>query len=124
MNDSILNSVKKIIGITEDYKHFDQDLIMHINTILMALTQMGIGNREYFTINDETATWNDFIGGKADIEAIKTYVALRVKMIFDPPQSSTHLQAIQETIKECEWRMYIADSSENFIVKEPQIVWE
>ena len=124
MNDSILTSVKKILGITEEYTHFDADLIMHINTVLMALTQMGIGNREYFRIEDADATWADFISGKIDIDAIKTYVALRVKLIFDPPQSSTHLQAIQETIKECEWRMYISDSSENFIVKEYQIKWE
>lgn len=124
MNDSILTSVKKILGITEEYTHFDDDLIMHINTILMALTQMGIGNRSYFHIESADSTWADFISDKVDIDAIKTYVALRVKLIFDPPQSSTHLQAIQETIKECEWRMYISDSSENFIVKEYQIKWE
>lgn len=124
MNDSILTSVKKILGITEEYTHFDADLIMHINTVLMALTQMGIGNRQYFRIEDASSTWSDFISDKVDIDAIKTYVALRVKLIFDPPQSSTHMQAIQDTIKECEWRMYIADSSENFIVKEYQIQWE
>ncbi len=124
MNDSILTSVKKILGITAEYTHFDDALIMHINTVLMALTQMGIGNRQYFRIEDASSTWSDFISDKVDIDAIKTYVALRVKLIFDPPQSSTHMQAIQDTIKECEWRMYIADSSENFKVKEYQIQWE
>lgn len=124
MSDSILNSVKKILGITEDYKYFDSDIIMHLNTVMMTLNQMGIGPPTPLHIEDETTTWDQFCGDKVDIDAVRTYTALKVRLIFDPPQSSSHLDAIRETLKECEWRMYVADSSHNFDVKEPQIKWE
>ena len=84
--DSILTSVKKLLGLTEEYTAFDTDLIMHINSVLMILRQMGVGPQEGFGIVDATATWSDFCKNKADIEAVKSYVAMKVRLLFDPPQ--------------------------------------
>ena len=97
---------------------------MHLNTVMMALNQMNIGPSKPFYVYSESETWDDFCQDKFDIESVKTYTALRVRLLFDPPQSSSHMQAIQESLKELEWRMYIADSSHNFDVKGPQIKWE
>lgn len=114
MIESILISIKKLLGIDEDYHHFDSDLIMHINTVFMVLHQMGVGTAEPFSIEDEDATWDQFLEDKKDLQAVKTYIALKVKLVFDPPTSSSHLQAINDTIKELEWRLYSAESSNNF----------
>lgn len=118
MDESILNSVKKILGIADDYTYFDTDLIIDINSVFMILHQMGVGSKTIFQIEDMGATWGDFLGSAADIPAVKTYVALKVRMMFDPPQSGQHATAINENIKELEWRLYSADSSENFKVEE------
>lgn len=114
MYDSILTSIKKLLGIAEDYHHFDTDLIMHINTVFMILHQMGVGPEEPFSIEDDTATWDDFLDGKNDLAAVKNYIALKVRLVFDPPTASAHMQAITEAIKEYEWRLYSAESSKNF----------
>ena len=79
--DSILTSVKKLLGLTEEYTAFDADLIMHINSVLMILRQMGVGPQEGFGISDATATWSEFCQGKEDIEAVKSYTALKVRML-------------------------------------------
>lgn len=115
MYESILISIKKLLGIAEDYDHFDPDLIMHINTVFMILHQMGVGPKEApFMIEDEGAIWDNFIKDAKDLQPVKTYIALKVKLVFDPPTSSSHLQAINDTIKELEWRLYSAESSDNF----------
>ena len=103
--DSILTSVKKIIGISEDDSSFDSDIIMAINTVLMAVTQMGIGPATGYSIEDDSSTWDDFLDGNKNLEAVKTYVCLKVRLIFDPPQSSTMIEAIRQNIAECEWRI-------------------
>lgn len=104
--ESILTSIKKLLGIGEDYEEFDQDIIVHINTVLVALTQMGIGPEEGFTINDRTALWSDFIpDNMVKVENVKTYVYLKVKMIFDPPASSAVADAINRNASELEWRL-------------------
>ena len=105
--DSILTSVKKLLGLTEDYTAFDADLIMHINSVLMILRQMGVGPEEGFSISDATATWSEFCENKADIEAVKSYTALKVRLLFDPPQSSSVMDAIKSQISELEWRLYV-----------------
>ena len=104
--DSILTSVKKLLGLTEEYTAFDADLIMHINSVLMILNQMGVGPEKTFTISDATATWSEFCGGRTDIEAVKSYTALKVRLLFDPPQSSSVMDAIESQIGELEWRLY------------------
>lgn len=106
--DSILISIKKLLGITEEYEHFDPDIIMHINSALMTLTQIGVGPTEGFSIEDESATWSDFVPDIHKIEAVRSYVWMSVKLIFDPPTSSAAMTALNERIKEYEWRLNAA----------------
>lgn len=123
MSESILTSVKKRLGIAEDYTFFDADLLMDINTVLMILHQMGVGPTEPMEITDASTVWSDFFDGKTDISAVKTYIALKVKLMFDPPQNSGHTNAINETIRELEWRLYSAPSGKNFDHKSPTWPW-
>ena len=103
--NSILTSIKKLLGITESCTDFDTDIIMHINTVLMTLNQLGVGT-EGFQIEDKNAVWSDFI--KSDkLAAIKSYVHLRVKLLFDPPLNSAIIEAIKESIRELEWRLNV-----------------
>lgn len=104
MQESILNSIKKLLGITEDYKHFDTDIIMHINSVFMILMQLGIGPEDGFSILDDSAVWSDFLSDATWLEAVKSYVHLKVKLIFDPPQSGTLLNAMEKLVSEFEWR--------------------
>lgn len=106
--DSILTSVKKLLGITEEYEIFDGDLIIHINTVFMILNQLGVGPDKPFTITDKTALWSDFIGDADNIESVKTYVFMKVKNMFDPPQSSAVAEASNNIISELEWRLNVA----------------
>ena len=109
--DRVLTSIKKLLGITEEYDQFDQDLIIHINAVLMVLTQIGVGPSNGMIINDSSTTWNDILSDTSNIEAVKTYVYLKVKMIFDPPSSSSVADAMNRSINEYEWRLNInADS--------------
>ena len=105
--DSILTSVKKIIGISEEDESFDTDLIMHINSVLMILNQLGVGPEDGFSITDKSAVWTDVIGDNKLIEATKTFVGLKVRLIFDPPTSSAMLDSINKTISELEWRINV-----------------
>lgn len=107
--DSILTSVKKALGITEEYEHFDADILMHINTALMALTQIGIGPASGFVISDKTATWDDFLGDDAArLSGVQTYLFLRVKLVFDPPTSPSAVESLTKQANELEWRLNVA----------------
>lgn len=109
--ESILNSTKKKLGIAEDYTHFDDgDLIDHINSVFMDLTLLGVGPQEGFIIEDESNNWEDFIPDPLQLQAVKTYVFLKVKLIFDPPQSSV-ITAYQEQIKALEWKLNVIAES-------------
>lgn len=110
--DSILNSIKKLLGITEEYEHFDQDIIIHINSVFSILRQIGVGPEEGFIITDSTSTWDEFTGDDIDIESVKTYVYLKVRLIFDPPSSSAAIDAIKENIKEIEWRLNVSKDTD------------
>lgn len=111
--DSILSSIKKALGITEEYAVFDADLIMHINTVLNILTQMGVGKNKGFTIIDSTSLWNDFIPEGEVLEMVKSYVYMKVRLMFDPPASSSVMESMNRMISELEWRIYVeADSKE------------
>lgn len=105
MNDSILTTIKKLLGIAEDYTQFDTDIIIHINTIFAALHDMGIGHDETFSIFDKDAIWDDFIDDAEDLEMVKSYMYMRVRMLFDTPQASVK-EAMDSAIEELEWRMY------------------
>ena len=108
MENSILTSIKKLIGMDEDYEYYDTDIIIHINTIFMYLSQIGIGPSDGFSISDETTTWEDFLpSDNKNFEAVKTYIYLKTRLIFDPPQSSSTMEAIKQTISELEWRLNV-----------------
>lgn len=111
MNESILTSVKKLLGIQEDYEHFDSDIIMHINSVLMILNQLGVGPTNGFTISDKTATWSELVSDGKNLEAIKSYVYMKVKLLFDPPLSSTVMDCTNRMISELEWRLNVAVES-------------
>lgn len=117
MEDSILLSVKKVLGGAVEDEAFNPDLIMAINTILMAIRQFGVGKQEPFNIVDENSKWSDFADNIDDLAALKTYVTLRTRLIFDPPSSSAILDVIKETIKECEWRLYITENYNDEIIE-------
>ena len=106
--ESILTSIKKLLGITEEYEHFDRDIIMHINSVFMILTQIGVGPEDGFTISDKETKGNEFTNDDKKIEAVKTYVYLKVRLLFDPPASSSVMEAINRSISELEWRLNIA----------------
>lgn len=108
MDDSILTSIKKLLGIDEAYTHFDTDLIMHINSVFMILTQLGVGPAEGFSITDSDAVWGDFITNENSVEAVKSYIYLKVKLMFDPPLSGTVSDSISRAISELEWRLNVA----------------
>lgn len=105
MSDSILTSTKKVLGIDESYTHFDIDVTMHINSVFNTLTDLGIGPEEGFMITDKSAKWVDFLGDDKNLNSVKTYVSLRVRLLFDPPTTSFAIAAQQEQIKELEWRL-------------------
>lgn len=106
--ESILTSIKKLLGITEDYDHFDADIIMHINSVFSILTQLGVGPAEGFRIEDETATWNDFLPRNSlNYESVKSYMHLKVKLLFDPPLSGTVIESYNRQISEFEWRLNV-----------------
>lgn len=104
--DSILESVKKDIGLTPDYTHFDPDLIMDINTAFSFLTQLGVGPSTGFSITGNTEVWSDFITDSR-LEMVKTYVAKKTKQLFDPPTTGPNAEALNNVLKELEWRINI-----------------
>lgn len=106
MEESILTSVKKQIGITDVYDVFDSTLILHINSVFMILYQMGIGPKKSFHITNGNEVWSDFIPkDDPNMECIKTYMGLKVRLLFDPPTGSVHMESIKQLISELEWRL-------------------
>ena len=111
MEKSILSSIKKLLGIGEDYTNFDTDIILHINTTFMVLHQLGVGPQEGFSITGKKEKWDDFIDEEDNLEAVKSYIHLKVKLIFDPPTHGPTLEALKESIKELEWRLNVQSES-------------
>lgn len=105
--ESILTSIKKLLGISEDDTAFDTDIIMHINSVFMILWQLGVGPSKGFIIEDETAEWSDFIEDGSNLELVKSYVYLKVKLLFDPPTSSFVMESMNRQIAEFEWRLNV-----------------
>lgn len=120
--DSILTSVKKLLGIPEEYTAFDPDIIMSVNSVFTILQQLGVGPDGGFSITDSSTTWNDYFGASEDIEqneAVKNYIALKVKLMFDPPTSSSVMQATSNMLNELEWRLNVAcDKTSGVVSKE------
>ena len=96
-----------MLGLSKDYTQFDDDIIMHINTVFLNLTQLGVGPAEGFAIEDDTSNWSNFVDieNNAQLHAIKTYIYLKVKLVFDPPLCSSGLESMKNMIAELEWRL-------------------
>jgi hypothetical protein len=105
MEESILKSTKKILGLADNYTPFDLDVITHINAAFSILDQLGVGQEGGFFIEDDTAVWDDFVAPPNQLNLIKTYVFLKVRMLFDPPSTSFLIGAMTDQIKEYEWRL-------------------
>ena len=113
--ESILTSIKQRLGLSEEYKAFDPEIIMEINTAFFDLNRLGVGPSDVFVIEDDTSVWTDFISYDTKTvvrEAIKTYVYLRTKLGFDPPASTAHIEAINRRIDQLEWTMNCAVENE------------
>lgn len=107
--ESILTSVKKLLGIDESYTHFDPDLIMHINSVFSILTQIGVGPANGFSITGKGEMWSDLIGQNSNrFSLVKSYTHLKVKLLFDPPLSAAAIESINRQISEFEWRLSVA----------------
>ena len=105
--DSILTSIKKLLGIDESYEQFDKDLILHINSVLAILAQLGVGPANGFSISDKSAVWDDFIPDSPKLGFVKSYMNLKVRLLFDPPLGSAVIEAINRQISELEWRIQV-----------------
>lgn len=105
MDSSILTSIKKLLGIAEEDTSFDQDIIMHINTVFAILAQLGVGPVNGFSIEDGGAIWSDYLGNATNLELVKSYIYMKVRSMFDPPTSSILADAMNKNISELEWRI-------------------
>ncbi|AXH44552.1 hypothetical protein SEA_MEDIUMFRY_6 [Arthrobacter phage MediumFry] len=106
LNDSILDTTKKMLGFESDYTAFDLDIITHINSVFFTLTQLNVGPTTGFLITDKEAKWADFIGPE-NVNAVKSYMYMRVRLMFDPPTSSFALDSMKKLAEEIEWRLYV-----------------
>lgn len=104
---SVLTSIKKSLGIDEDYTAFDPDIVMYINTVFSTLTQLGIGPEEGVQIEDKEATWEPLLGTDPRLNFVPSYVLLKVRLLFDPPATSFAIDAIKTQITEYEWRINV-----------------
>lgn len=103
---SILDTVKHSLGIEPEYTHFDLDIIMHINTVMVTLRQLGAGPAAGFRITDRTQTWTDYLGEDAGrLCDVQTYLSLKVRLIFDPPMSGSVKESLEKIATELEWRI-------------------
>lgn len=105
--DSILNSVKKILGLAEDYTAYDVDVLMHINAAFSVVNQLGVGPEEGFFIENATPVWDDLGLPANQLHLLKTYIYLKARMLFDPPTTSFHIKAMEDQVRELEWRLNV-----------------
>jgi len=108
MNSSILTSIKSLLGIEEDYTHFDNDIIMHINSVFFILEQLGVNTGNFFSITDKTTDWDHYVLTNLNLEVIKSYMYLKVRLLFDPPLSNSLIEIMKTQISELEWRIMIS----------------
>jgi hypothetical protein len=111
-NGSILNTIKKLLNIDSSENSFDTDIIIQINSSFTILRQLGIGPKEGFRITGSNEQWSSFIDNDEMLDAVKTFVYLKVKLAFDPPLNSSLLESFERQIKELEWRLNVSVESE------------
>lgn len=120
--ESILTSIKKALGIEKSYTHFDPDIIMNINAVLMTLNQLGVGPVDGFLIEGSDETWEDFLGDAINLEAVKLYMYFKVRLGFDPPANAFVVEAMQRQIDEFEWRINLqAEPPAPIIIVEEEV---
>lgn len=124
METSILISTKKVLGLADTYTVWDLDIITHINTAFSTLTQLGIGPVGGFVIEDKIPVWADFIGTDKQLNSVKTYVFLKVRQLFDPPQTSYLISAMEKQIQELEWRLNTHREETGWVDPDPPLVGE
>ena len=107
MADSIFNSVKKVVGLLGDDGSFDEDILLHINTVVSTLRQLGLSIPADFYVRDDVQTWQNLLGEFRDLDLVKSYMAMKVRLMFDPPSSSFGLKSMEEMVKEHEWRINV-----------------
>jgi hypothetical protein len=105
--ESILTSIKKLLGISEEYVHFDNDIIILINTVLSDLNAIGVGPSNGFSITGDVETWDNLVSDDEKLNNVKTYVFLRVKLLFDPPTQSSVLESYQRQADKLEWLLNV-----------------
>lgn len=115
METSILKSVKKALGLDDTYTAFDPEIVMHINSVLATLNQVGVGPEDGFQIEDTTATWDDLLRGDLRLSSVKTYVYAKVRLIFDPPATSFAIDALTSVTKELEYRIYTVQEVDKWV---------
>lgn len=114
---SILNDTKKMLGLAEDYNPFDLDVLTHINAVLSIVTQLGVGPPRGLVVEDETTQWESFLPlDDPRFNAVKTYVYLRVRLLFDPPTTSYLITAMEQQVQELTWRINVAREEEAWIL--------
>ena len=111
--DSILTTIKVLLGIPEQHEHFDIAIVSHINTVFGTLTQLGVGPKAGFSIRDKTSKWLDFLSDMTEYEAVVSYIHLNVRLLFDPPASATITDTITRKIAELEWRLNVTAESDD-----------
>ena len=107
MANSIFNSVKKVVGLLGDDGSFDEDILLHINSVVSTLRQLGLSIPADFYVEDDVQTWRDLLGEFRDLDLVKSYMAMKVRLMFDPPVSSFGLKSMEEMTKEYEWRINV-----------------
>ena len=107
MQESILYTIKKMLGLDPDYTAFDMDILIHINSAIMILRQLGIGSQDGYAISGPDDTWADYLDSEKLLEAVKSYIYLKVRTVFDPPSNSYVMDAMQKQIAEYEWRLNV-----------------
>lgn len=117
--EGILNSIKKLLGVSKDDESFDFDILVYINAALAQLSQLGLSEVDKHPIVSTTDTWFDLIGDRTDLENVKTYIYLKTKMIFDPPPNSAAIESINRMIAELEWRIANLETNKGVIIDEP-----
>lgn len=108
MYESILITIKKMLGLDANYDAFDLDIMVHINSVFLSLNQLGVGPKNVYAIDGVEETWIDFLGDQIlEFQAVKTYIYLKVRLLFDPPGSGVLHEAMERLIKETEWRLNV-----------------
>ena len=117
-SNSILKSVKDLLGLNAEQTNFDNQIIIHINAVFSDLNQLGVGPEEGFSIIDDYTLWEDYIADSKKFNDVITYMYLKVKLVFDPPLSGTVIASIERTIKEIEWRLNVAAETTEPVTEE------